>query len=419
MKLLGIIAEYNPFHNGHLYHIEESLKQTGCDAAVVVMSGDFVQRGSPAILSKHLRAKMALTCGASVVLELPVWYACGSAECFAAGAVALLNSLGCIHTLSFGSEHGNLTELQQIAEILLDEPDKYKSLLQQYLSRGYSYPSARKKAFQDFTKNPDLYDILDTPNNILGIEYLKSLYRTGSSIRPFTLSRKGAAYHTEELHETLSSASAIRASLLRKNKQTTSWEQEECLSQMPASAAQLMLDNYNQKTPVCRNDFSLLLKSKLLTETCDSLIKYTDISEALSHKIINSRNQFMNWEQFCELLKTKELTHSRISRALLHILLDIRAEDMTAYQSEQNCCYARVLGFRKEQAKILKLFKQHSSVPIITKLGQNHGLSETGQKMLDTDCHASNLYESVITDKFQTTFWEEHSKSLILYDTKV
>ena len=144
MKILGIIAEYNPFHNGHLYHIKESLKQTGCDTAVVVMSGDFVQRGTPAILSKHLRAEMALACGASVVLELPVCYACGSAEYFAAGAVALLHSLGCIHTLSFGSELGNLTNLQQTAEILLEEPDNYKEKLRQYLSKGFSYPAARK-----------------------------------------------------------------------------------------------------------------------------------------------------------------------------------------------------------------------------------------------------------------------------------
>lgn len=415
MKILGIIAEYNPFHNGHLYHIKESLKQTGCDTAVVVMSGDFVQRGTPAILSKHLRAEMALACGASVVLELPVCYACGSAEYFAAGAVALLHSLGCIHTLSFGSELGNLTNLQQTAEILLEEPDNYKEKLRQYLSKGFSYPAARKMAFQDNIENPDLCNVLDTPNNILGIEYLKALRHINSSMKPFTLSRKGAGYHAEQLHETFSSASAIRASLLQADVQHNSWESEDSLKQMPPAAAQIMRNNYSRKTPVYSNDFSLLLKAKLLTETRDSLMEYADISEALARRIINQRNQFVSWDGFCELLKTKELTYSRISRALMHILLNIRMEDMTAYQKEQNCCYARVLGFRKEHAEILKLFKQNSAVPVVTKLGQINALSNAGQKMLDTDCYASNLYESVITDKFHTPFTEEHSKSLVLY----
>ena len=415
MKILGIIAEYNPFHNGHLYHIKESLKQTGCDTAVVVMSGDFVQRGTPAILSKHLRAEMALACGASVVLELPVCYACGSAEYFAAGAVALLHSLGCIHTLSFGSELGNLTNLQQTAEILLEEPDNYKEKLRQYLSKGFSYPAARKMAFQDNIENPDLCNVLDTPNNILGIEYLKALRHINSSMKPFTLSRKGADYHADQLHETFSSASAIRASLLQADVQHNSWESEDSLKQMPPAAAQIMRNNYSRETPVYSNDFSLLLKAKLLTETCDSLMKYADISESLARRIINQRNQFVSWDGFCELLKTKELTYSRISRALTHILLGIRTEDMAAYQAEQNCCYARVLGFRKEHAEILKLFKQNSAVPVVTKLGQINALSNAGQKMLDTDCYASNLYESVITDKFHTPFTEEHSKSLVLY----
>ena len=415
MKILGIIAEYNPFHNGHLYHIKESLKQTGCDTAVVVMSGDFVQRGTPAILSKHLRAEMALACGASVVLELPVCYACGSAEYFAAGAVALLHSLGCIHTLSFGSELGNLTNLQQTAEILLEEPDNYKEKLRQYLSKGFSHPAARKMAFQDNIENPDLCNVLDTPNNILGIEYLKALRHINSSIKPFTLSRKGAGYHAEQLHETFSSASAIRASLLQADVQHNSWKSEDSLKQMPPATAQIMRNNYSRKTPVYSNDFSLLLKAKLLTETRDSLMEYADISEALARRIINQRNQFVSWDGFCELLKTKELTYSRISRALMHILLNIRTEDMTAYQKEQNCCYARVLGFRKEHAEILKLFKQNSAVPVVTKLGQINALSNAGQKMLDTDCYASNLYESVITDKFHTPFTEEHSKSLVLY----
>ena len=187
MKILGIIAEYNPFHNGHAFHIKEALKTSNCDAAVIIMSGDFVQRGEPAIFPKHLRAEMALSEGASVVLELPACFACGSAEYFAQGAVSILNSLGCIDALCFGSESGCINELQTIAKILADEPETYREYLQTFLRQGMSYPLARQHAFAEYTKNEHLSKILTEPNNILGIEYLKALHILDSNMEVFTV----------------------------------------------------------------------------------------------------------------------------------------------------------------------------------------------------------------------------------------
>ena len=407
MKILGIIAEYNPFHNGHAFHIREALKTSNCDTAVVVMSGDFVQRGEPAIFPKHLRAKMALLEGASVILELPVCFATGSAEYFAHGAVNLLHSLGCIDALCFGSESGNLNELKTIAKILHEEPESYKEQLQSYLRQGMSYPMARQQAFAAYTQNENLSKVLTEPNNILGIEYLKALYALHSDITPFTIKRKGAGYHETDLHEQYSSASAIRKCFAQNIINNIS-------AQVPSSAYTLIQDYCTEKGPFTCDDFSLLLKYRLLSETQESLCTYADISEDLAHRIINLRNQFLGWSQFCELLKTKELTFSRISRALMHIVLDIKQTDLSSCKTNGYCHYARVLGFRRSDSPVLKEFKEHSRIPVITKIGNCDSLSETGELMLKKDCYAANLYETVVTDKFRTPFVEEHSQSLCI-----
>ena len=214
MKTVGLITEYNPFHNGHLYHIEKAKELTGADRVIVIMSGDYVQRGTPAVLSKHSRAHMALLNGASVVLELPVCYSCASAEFFAKGAVSVLDGLGCIDALCFGSECGNLEHLTSIAHLLSAEPETYRHHLQSSLKNGMSFPAARCHALEKMTGDAYASQILSDPNNILGIEYLKALKELNSPIVPFTLKREFSGYHDTELHDCSSSASAIRKVLM-------------------------------------------------------------------------------------------------------------------------------------------------------------------------------------------------------------
>lgn len=395
MRIVGIIAEYNPFHNGHQYHIEKSLELTGADAAIVVMSGDFVQRGAPAILPKHLRTQMALRGGASIVIELPVPYATGSAEYFAHGAVSLFDKLGCIDALCFGSECGDLDELKALAKILVDEPAEYKELLSNYLKQGNSFPLARQYAMKDYLHSEKANDILSEPNNILGIEYLKALYRLNSNIEPYTIQRVSSHYHDQKLQESYSSASAIRNVI-------KSEEFESLKSQLSEESVKLLEDNYQIRYPVYTNDFSLLLKYRLLHETKETLTQYADVSAELANRIINRKAEYVNFEQFCELLKTKELTYARISRALLHILLNIKNNHYTTIE------YARILGFRKCDSNLFSHINKMTKIPLVTKLSAYPEFDA-----LKLDIQAADLYESVITDKFEIPFRPEYTQQII------
>ena len=400
MKIIGLIAEYNPFHNGHQYHIEKAKEITGADAVIVVMSGNFVQRGTPAIMPKHLRAEMALSTGASLVLELPVCYATGTAEQFAYGAVSILNSLGCVDAICFGSECGDITALNELTKILYNEPEEYKNSLQKHLRNGLSFPLARQKAIEEIYPLQNYSDILEQPNNILGIEYLKALYRLNSNIKPYTIQRLSSQYHDIDLQEQFSSATALRQTISNGNF-------ENLNGQVPSDCMTLLETHYQTRYPVYANDFSLLLKYKLLNETKSSLTQYADVSEELANRICNQLNNFVSYKQFCELLKTKEVTYSRISRALLHILLGIKK---TVYTDIQ---YARVLGFRKEDSDVLTVIKNASAIPLLTKLTATKDLSDVAVQMLDHDIYASNLYESVVTDKFETPFINEYEHAII------
>lgn len=400
MKIVGLIAEYNPFHSGHKYHIEKAREITAADAVIVVMSGNFVQRGTPAIMPKHLRAEAALKAGASLVIELPVSYATGSAEFFAFGAVSLLGKLGCVDSICFGSECGDIEVLQNLARIIHDEPEEYKSYLSKYLRQGNSFPLARQKAITEHLKSGSANDILAEPNNILGIEYLKALYRLESKITPYTITRIKSHYHDTNLHENFSSASAIRNALGK----STDFNLD---SQVPVTSIPLMRETYGKRYPVSTNDFSILLKYKLMNETRETLTAYADVSEELANRIYNHLNQFQSVEQFCELLKTREITYSRISRALLHILLGIKQIDML------DISYAHVLGFRQSDVELLSKIKRFSSIPIVTKLADTDFLSDLGKAQLEQDIYASNLYESIIAEKYKTTFINEYEHPIV------
>lgn len=404
MKIAGLITEYNPFHNGHLYHIQKTKELTDADYLIVIMSGDFVQRGGPAILPKDVRTQMALQCGASLVLELPVRYATGSAEFFAFGAVSLLDALGCVDFLCFGSECGEIEKLLSLAQFLLEEPASFKEALQASLKSGLSYPAARKKAALQTLNDQALCNILNEPNNILGIEYLKALKRRKSPIRPLTIQRQGAHYHDAVPHETFSSASAIRKLFLSQGEDALS----TLVGHVPETVHLLCKEAYNIRFPVCSNDFSLLLKYRLLQETADSLVHWQDISSPLANRIIRCRDQFQNWEQFCELLKTKELTYTRISRALLHVCLEIPDPDKSVPP-----LYARILGFQKSATPLFSLLKKESRIPLITKLASAALTSKAAEDMIQEDVHSANLYESVVTDKFQRPFHNEYRQSII------
>lgn len=411
MKTVGLITEYNPFHNGHAYHIEKAKMLTGADRVIVVMSGDFVQRGAPAVMPKHLRAESALLSGASLIIELPVCFATGSAEYFAQGSISLLNQLGCIDSICFGSECGDLHLLKEIAQILADEPIEYQTALKQALKEGASFPAARQEALNIYS---DKYsEILASPNNILGIEYLKALAKIHSKMEPFTIKRIGAGYHDMDIDGQFSSATAIRSDIYQLadvNSSSESLPLTHIQTQVPSSCHELMKKNYQTRYPVKADDFSLLLKAKLLSETAGSLSHYLDMSPELANRILRLRNDYLSFEQFCDLLKTKELTRSRISRSFIHVLLGITNDWLTAMKAPAP--YARILGFHRDHADLLGILKRTSDIPLITSPARAV-LADTAYQMLELDIYASNLYESVITDLYGTPFHNELTKQII------
>ncbi len=425
MKIVGLITEYNPFHNGHQYHIEKAKEITGADTVVVVMSGDYVQRGTPAIMPKYIRAEMALKCGAGAVFELPVCYSTGSAELFATGAVSLLDNLGIIDSICFGSECDDLEALKRTASILCEEPEEYKQYLQSNLKNGLSFPAARQDALASYTKSSDLTTLLNDPNNILSIEYLKALKRLDSPIKPYTIKRQGADYHSTKLQPSYSSASAIRSLLAYSGSAITTrsggtFENThfsniltELEEQVPLCCLELLKDYHRVKYPVYQNDFSLLMKYKLLNKSAKDLTRYMDVSVELANRITNQLNNFFNYKQFCEILKTKETTYTRINRALLHIMLGVKKDNVEEYIKGGYHYYAHLLGFRKDREKILSNIVKRSRLPLLTNLYDTDEIPATGQKMLNHDILASNLYKSVITDKYKTAFENEYKQQII------
>lgn len=412
MKTVGLITEYNPFHNGHFYHIQKAKEITGADRVIVIMSGDFVQRGQPAIMPKHLRAKIALHCGASAVFELPVCYATGSAELFATGAVTFLDQLGVVDAFCFGSECGELSTLQAIAQILTDEPDQYVRILKSLLQNGLSFPVARAHALSTFTGNKHHEEIMNQPNNILAIEYLKALSKCKNSMAPVQITRKGAGYHDTALSEFNSSASSIRHYLEKWDQNISPFESSRHLSeQVPTHSLAVLNDSFRKSFPVYTDTFSLVLKYCLLSE--EHYEQYQDVSTELSNRILNQRNQYQSFTQFCELLKTKEITYTRINRALTHIMLRITERDTEHYLKNNIHFYAHLLGFRKDEADLLSEIKNCSRIPLLTKLTTIDSTNAKALSMLKTDCFASDLYQSGVSELYQTPFVNEYQKQVI------
>ncbi len=396
MNTVGIIAEYNPFHNGHAYHIRKAKELTGADYCIVVMSGDFVQRGAPAMMDKYLRARIALLNGADLVLELPVYYALGSAEYFAGGAVTLLDKLGIVNSLCFGSECGDVRLLTTFAQLLLHEDEVFKQTLDRKMRKGHSYPQARNAAIEASAPHLTAHtDILSTPNNILGIEYCKALLKRNSALEPCTIRRAGASYHDESLQADCCSALALREALKSSNSP------DSILNQVPASTRMLMEEQYSKTYPVFTDDLSLLMHYRLLSEPSGGFTRYPDIDRELSDRIIKLLPQYQDFPSFCDLLKTKNRTYTRISRSLLHILLQIYREDVTHYLSEDQIFYARMLGFQESAGPLLNAIKQKSCVPLLSKLADaGNLLTQTGRSMLDKDIYASHVYQSIVRYKF-------------------
>lgn len=391
MKTVGIIAEYNPFHNGHAYHIEKTKREADADYCVVVMSGDFVQRGEPACLDKYTRTRSCLENGADLVLELPFSYAAANAEFFAEGAVSILDGIGIIDTLSFGSESGDLALLCDLASLLKDESAGFSALLNKYMKEGLSYPSAREKALMEEFGDKLPEGFLQKPNNILALEYLKALSRRNSEIRPFTIPRIGD-YHASEAGEHFSSATSLRK-LIRESRKS-----EVLAPFVPEKALSVMQKDWN---PVFPSDFSAMLGYALLSKRNGNLTAYADVSGELEGRIKKSLTSYGGFEEFADTLKTKQFTRARINRALLHILTDTLEAEQAGLKEAGFPSYARILGFRRDAGPLLTELKKKSAIPVITKMADADAILDPVRKrMLEKDIFAADLYRASVVSVY-------------------
>ena len=441
MSIVGLITEYNPFHLGHKYHIEQAKRLTGADTAIVIMSGSYVQRGEPSFLDKYTKTKIALNNGADMVIELPCCFACASAEYFAYGAVSVLDKLGIVDFLCFGAENDDMGTLFAIARILSDEPDLYCTFLNEFLRQGASFAYAREaalikyiekltadiernkkysqltpdivyaKKYSQLTddnisvlKDADIHGILSAPNNILAIEYLKALLKRKSKIKPVALKRINACYHDNTSDSRFYSAAAIR-----KLAEHSYDDLKYTLEQIDSD----YLTSFMSSFPVFTTDYSAMSGYSLRTHIFNGTLNNVfGMTRQLSNRIRKNIDDFTDIVQFTDMLKTKDLSYTAVSRALLHCVLDIFNDDMSEYMNNDVCSFVRILGFSSEHEKVFKLIKSSSDMEIITGLAgyeSNSRLNSTDKKLIKNSIYCDSLYRMICRQKYNSKLPTEYT----------
>ncbi len=409
-KVLGIVGEYNPFHNGHLYHLEQAKKQTHSNYTVAIMSGNFTQRGSTSLIDKWSKAEAAIKSGIDLVIELPVLYATSSAENFADGAIKILNSLKVVDYISFGVENSDIETLQKFSDILYDEPREYKAILNRELKTGISYPKARENALITFLGGDKKYsNIISTPNNILGIEYLKALKKQKSKIQPIAIERYEAGYNDNTYTGNIASATAIRNivknggfDILRKL--------------LPPDSYTVLMENIKQGHIV--PDLSVFEKEiifNLRYMSVEEIAELPDVSEGLEFSIKKAADSCNNLENFLNIIKSKRYTNTRIQRILLYSLLGITKKEMLL--SKKTMPYVRVLGLNKRgKFLISEIAKANPKLEIVTSVKRflDSNANKNLKTILDIDTFATDVY--TIGYQFDSNSKLDFTKKIIVVD---
>lgn len=387
-KVLGIIAEYNPFHNGHLYHLEQSKKETGATYTVAIMSGNFTQRGNTSIMDKWSKAESALYCGIDLVLELPVLYSISSAENFADGTIKILDSLKVVDYLSFGAETADVSTLNEIAKVLYTEPRKYKTFLSHELKKGLSFPKARENALMMYLNDIRRFtNVISSPNNILGIEYLKALLKYKSNIKPIAIHRTANGYNDLSYSDNIASSTAIR-NIMKNNGF------DILRNLLPEPSYSILIKNLKQGHIV--PDLSAFEKEiiyNLRKMDISEIAELPDVSEGLEFALKNTANSCNTLNEFINIIKSKRYTNTRIQRILLYALLGITKKDMDL--SKKTSPYIRVLATNKRgKFLISEILKANPKLEIITSVKRylDSNPNKNYQLMLNQDIWATNVY---------------------------
>ncbi|MFW6305940.1 MAG: nucleotidyltransferase [Bacillota bacterium] len=412
MNTVGIITEYNPFHYGHLYHINKSKEISNSDVVICIMNGNFVQRGEAAMLDKWTRTKMALANNVDLVIELPLLYGIRSAEYFAKGAISLLHYSGIVDNIVFGSEVGNITPLQETANLLLKKDPFFQINLHKYLGQGEPFPAARALAIENYLKTnsqkiksdkKEILDIIGEPNNILGIEYIKAIKKLQTDITPFTIQRIGSNYHDKTLSNKIASATAIRNQFYNNNiNKIKKYLPEECQN--------IINEEYqNDKIPINLDNFGMMLFSTLRKLNKTRMGRYAELENGLDNRVLNEVHKSGDINDLIKNIKTKAYTQTRIQRNLLHIFFDITEDDFKLIDifGPQ---YIRVLGVRKEKIEILSAINKNSSLEVIINPSEYLNEIDTESKnplikSLSYDILATDIYSLLYKDP---TFRQGH-----------
>lgn len=392
MKVLGFVAEYNPFHKGHKYHLDKSKEKSAADFSIAVMSGSFLQRGQPSFIDKWTKAKMAVNNGIDLVIELPFIFSTQSAETFAYGAIKLLDSLNVVDYLSFGSELENIEVLKKISSILSEEPKFYKEKLKYYLDQGLSFPNARNNALEDYILNSkssldyDYKEILKGSNNILAIEYLKALSKLNSKISPISIKRIGNKYNDTSINGDFASATAIRHSI--KNNGLAS------IKNLVPGETYSCLENYIDKYKSFNytENYEDILIYLLRTVDADKIKGLIDIENGLENRIIEKGSQYNNINEIIDNIATKRYPKTRIQRILVHLLNGLYKKDFDEL-NDLYPSYIRVLASNDKGLSLLREIKNNSTLPIITKFSNYKYLNDdTINKIIYFDKKATDIF---------------------------
>lgn len=424
MKNIGIIAEYNPFHNGHQYQIQEIRHLFSDKKILVIMSGNFVQRGEPAVFNKYLRTKCAIHAGADIVFELPCMFATASAEHFARAAVLSLAATNAVDTLCFGAESDQYELFYRIADLLIEEPQAYQNILKQHLKSGLSYPKARALASSEYLQDEDCQNLLRQPNNILGIEYIKTIRKYHLDINPCIVKRKGCEYHDLSLETPFSSASALRNKIKDQSLQFSGHDSQSetqysplsgLSDYIPAACCQILQRSEYAK-PLFLSDFYPFLQYALWQHKSD-YTKYFEVTGEISNRLSRLLQYPVHIEELLGYLSGKNYTNTRIQRALLNILLKNKKENMLNAIHTGYASYLRILGFRSQASHILKEIKQTGTIPLINKTADAQKiLTPEIYRYFQQDIHSSTLYNLAFSCKYAVTTPSEYKQPVIIED---
>lgn len=382
MNILGIIAEYNPFHNGHLYHLKSALSKTNADYTVCVMSGNFIQRGEPALFNKFIRTDMAIKNGIDLVVELPVYYSVATAEKFAYAGIKLLNECGANY-VSFGCETADISQLTSISNLLSNETNEYKSELKKQLDLGLSYPDARSKVISKLL-NISAH-IINQPNNILAIEYLKSISQINPAITPVPIERVDSNYYDTDSKTNILSATGIREKLMNL---------DDVDIFIPQNTLKLM------ENPIFLQDFEQLILFSLRKMSIEELKKLPDVTEGLENRIFSAVISSSTLTELIDKIKTKRYPLTRIKRILISALLGLSKEKLQEFDKYNGPQYIRILGCNEKGKELLSIISQKTSIPIVTSVNKFLSKANDLQKdMLYKDILATNIYTLLTSGK--------------------